>query len=69
MMRTRMALAGLALALTSSLFAATKTFDATYVATVAGIPPGTKAVTVWLPLPVTRDAQTVHDVTIDSPYA
>jgi len=64
-----MALAGLALALTSSLFAATKTFDATYVATVAGIPPGTKAVTVWLPLPVTRDAQTVHDVTIDSPYA
>src|SRR5689334_2504479 len=67
MKRAQMALLGLALS--SSLLAATsKTFDATYVATVAGIPSGTKAVTVWIPLPVSRDGQTVRDVRIDSPY-
>lgn len=49
-------------------FAAPKTFEATYVATVANVPPGTKNLAVWLPLPVTRGAQTVSDVTIDSPY-
>jgi len=46
-----------------------KTFDATYTATVSGIPAGLKELKVWIPLPVTRGAQTIHNVTIDSPYA
>ena len=46
-----------------------KTFDATYTATVSGIPTGLKELKVWIPLPVTRGAQTIHNVTIDSPYA
>jgi transglutaminase-like putative cysteine protease len=55
---------------TLGLFAASSnTFDATYVATVAGVPEGLKELDVWIPLPVTRGAQTVSDVTIDSPYA
>jgi transglutaminase-like putative cysteine protease len=45
-----------------------KRFDATYVATVSGIPPGTEQVNVWIPLPVTRGPQAVSNVTIDSPY-
>jgi transglutaminase-like putative cysteine protease len=52
------------------LFAATSnTFDATYVATVAGVPEGLKELAVWIPLPATRGAQTITGVTIDSPYA
>lgn len=66
MKRAWMALAGLGIALSS--FASTKTYDATYVATVAGIPEGAKSVVVWLPLPVSRDGQVVRDVKIDSPY-
>lgn len=46
-----------------------KTFDATYTATVAGVPEGLKQVKVWIPLPVTRGAQKVSDVRIDSPYS
>lgn len=64
--------ASLLLALFSSfsLFAANaNTYDATYVATVAGVPEGLQELDVWIPLPVTRGAQTVSDVTIESPYA
>ena len=45
-----------------------KTFDATYTATVSSIPDGVKQLTVWIPLPVTRGAQTVSGVAIESPY-
>lgn len=62
-------LATLALALSLAAFAEApkKSFDVTYTATVSGIPDGTKDLTVWVPLPVTRGAQTVHDVAIDAP--
>ena len=45
-----------------------KTYDATYIATLSSIPDGVKELTVWIPLPVSRGAQTVSDVKIDSPY-
>jgi transglutaminase-like putative cysteine protease len=47
----------------------TKAYEATYLATVAGVPAGVKELKVWIPLPVTRGVQTVSDVKIDSPYA
>jgi transglutaminase-like putative cysteine protease len=62
----------LALALSATLaFADTshKSFDVTYTATVQGIAEGTKDLTVWIPLPVSRGAQRVSDVAIDAPYA
>ena len=46
-----------------------KSFDATYTATISGIPEGTKDLTVWIPLPVSRGPQTVSDIVIDAPYA
>jgi transglutaminase-like putative cysteine protease len=46
----------------------TKSFDATYVATISAIPDGVQKLTLWIPLPVSRGAQTVSDVRIDSPY-
>jgi transglutaminase-like putative cysteine protease len=45
-----------------------KSFEATYTATLTGIPAGANELNVWIPLPVTRGAQTVSDVVIDSPY-
>jgi transglutaminase-like putative cysteine protease len=60
-----------ALALCVSPFAwagSSKTFRATYTATVSGIPDGTKEVTVWIPLPASKGPQSVRDVEIDSPY-
>ena len=50
------------------LAATANTYDATYIATVTGIPGGLKELEVWIPLPVTRGAQTVSGVTIESPY-
>lgn len=44
-----------------------KGFEATYTATLTEVPAGLKAVTVWIPLPVSRGVQTVSDVVIDSP--
>ena len=62
----------LALALTLAAAAAfaspAKKYDITYTATVSGIAEGTKNLEVWIPLPVSRGAQTVSDVVIDSPY-
>jgi transglutaminase-like putative cysteine protease len=50
------------------LFASdSKTFEATYTATVKDVPAGLKAVNVWIPLPVSRGGQTISDVRIDSP--
>lgn len=62
------AISALILMAAVSAFAASSTYDATYTATVAGVPEGTKDLDVWIPLPMTRGAQTVSDVTIDSPY-
>ncbi len=62
----------LALALSAAVASAElpkKAFDVTYTATVSGIPDGTKDLTLWIPLPVTRGAQSVSDVAIDAPYA
>ena len=53
---------------TAALAGTTKTFRATYTATINGIPEGTKEVTVWLPLPASTGPQSVRDVAIDSPY-
>jgi transglutaminase-like putative cysteine protease len=44
-----------------------KTFEATYTATITGVPAGTKALNVWIPLPATRGPQIVSGIVIDSP--
>jgi transglutaminase-like putative cysteine protease len=50
------------------LFASdSRSFEATYVATVKDVPAGLKAMTIWIPLPVSRGGQTISDVRIDSP--
>ena len=64
MKKTLVALALLSLAASTR----SKSIDATYVATVTGIPAGTSEVNVWIPLPVSRGAQHISDVAIDSPY-
>lgn len=52
------------------LFAAdSKTFEATYIATLKDIPAGLKKMTVWIPLPVSRGGQIVSEVRIDSPLS
>lgn len=59
----------LILALTTTLSAAeSKTFDATYVATLSDIPAGLPSLTVWIPLPRSTAHQRVSNVVIDSPY-
>lgn len=57
------------LAFATSLSAQTKTFDATYVATLSDIPAGTEALDVWIPLPRAAANQSVQKVAIDAPYA
>ncbi|HYH06202.1 MAG TPA: transglutaminase domain-containing protein [Thermoanaerobaculia bacterium] len=57
----------LILAFATSAFAGSKTFDATYVATLSDIPTVEK-LDVWIPLPKSSEHQTVRDVAIDSPY-
>jgi transglutaminase-like putative cysteine protease len=50
------------------LFAAgSKSFNATYTATLKDIPAGLKELKVWIPLPVSRGGQTISDVRIESP--
>jgi transglutaminase-like putative cysteine protease len=44
-----------------------KSFDATYIATVKDVPAGLKQMKVWIPLPVSRGGQTITDVRIESP--
>jgi transglutaminase-like putative cysteine protease len=44
-----------------------KSFEATYIATVKDVPAGLKEMTVWIPLPVSRGGQTISDVRIESP--
>lgn len=65
----RTLLAALSLLLAFAAFGDnSKSFDATYVATISSIPDGVQKMTVWIPLPVSRGAQTVSDVKIESPY-
>lgn len=67
-MKRALVAALLLLAAASAFAAKSKSFEATYTATVANIPAGTHDLTVWIPLPVSRGAQQITDVTIDSPY-
>lgn len=54
-----------------SAFAAPRqrTFDATYTATLSDIPVKASTMTVWIPLPMSRDGQQISDVVIDSPLS
>ena len=45
-----------------------RAFEATYTATLKDIPSTASTMTVWIPLPVSRGAQEIANVTIDSPY-
>jgi len=45
-----------------------KTFDATYTATIAKVPAGLDELQVWIPLPESRGWQHVSNVTIDAPF-
>ncbi len=47
---------------------ASRTFDATYTATIRNIPADAGVLNVWIPLPTTRPEQAITDVIIDSPY-
>jgi hypothetical protein len=47
---------------------ASRTFDATYTATITNIPADAGVLNVWIPLPRNRAAQGISDVKIDSPY-
>jgi len=63
------AFASLLLASASVLVAApSKTYEATYTATVSGIPADATRIKVWIPLPKTRALQSVSDLKIDSSY-
>ena len=59
-----------ALSITTAALAAekSKSVEATYTATIAAVPAGMSELKIWIPLPVSRGAQTVSDVVIDSPY-
>ena len=45
------------------------TYDATYTAKLTDLPANGRELEVWIPLPVTRGAQRIEAVRIDSPYA
>lgn len=45
-----------------------RTFEATYTATLSDIPRGAGTMTVWIPIPVSRDGQEISGLKIDSPY-
>ncbi len=61
-----------ALALAAPLFAgqqpAVRSFEATYVATVAEVPAGLARLEVWVPLPVDSAEQTIRNVHIEWPF-
>ena len=59
-----------AILVASTAFAddATRTFDATYTATITGIPADAGVLTVWIPIPTSRAEQQISDIKIDSPY-
>ena len=49
-------------------FAVQKTYDATYVATIANVPEGLKELRLWIPLPTTRGWQKISELQIASPF-
>jgi transglutaminase-like putative cysteine protease len=69
-MRTALSIAATLLCAVAALAdaPASRTVDATYVATITNIPSDAGKLTVWIPLPMSRAAQNVSDVAIDSPY-
>ncbi len=48
--------------------AGSRTVEMTYIAEVKGIPRDAERVDVWIPYPVSDEAQHVFDVRIESPY-
>ena len=46
-----------------------RTFEATYTATISNIPADAGVLNVWIPLPTSRAAQEISNIKIDSPYA
>lgn len=56
------------LALASTAFADSKSYEATYVATLSDIPANVAKLDVWIPLPQSSEHQTVHAMAIESPY-
>ena len=71
-MRGSVAVAGLVAASTALLVADTKapavrTFEATYVATIAALPATAKRAEVWIPLPSDGPYQTIADVKVAAP--
>jgi len=47
---------------------ATRSFDATYTATIKDIPADAGVLNVWIPIPTSRAEQQITDIKIDSPY-
>ncbi|HEX9162607.1 MAG TPA: transglutaminase-like domain-containing protein [Thermoanaerobaculia bacterium] len=65
----KLAFIALLLLVCSAAFAEeTKTFEATYTATVANVTAGLKELNVWIPLPASRGWQQVSDVRIEAPF-
>jgi len=64
----KLILAALLLAASLPAFAAKKTIDATYTATIANVPAGLPELKIWIPLPESRGWQHVSNVTIDAPF-
>lgn len=58
----------LAIVATSAFGSESRRVEATYTATIAGIPAGVEKLDVWIPLPSSRGPQRVSDVKIDSPF-
>ena len=69
MRRSLIITAALALLVVTTITASdTRTFDATYTATITNIPADAGVLNLWIPLPTNRAAQTISDIKIDSPY-
>ncbi len=47
----------------------TRSFDITYQAKIGDVPPGTKSLRVWLPVPVDSPVQTISSLKFDAPVA
>jgi|SRR5579872_6351633 len=47
---------------------ASRTFEATYTATISKIPADAGVLNIWVPLPTSRAEQQITDIKIDSPY-
>lgn len=59
---------GLAVPLRAALEPSVRSFEATYVATIAEVPAGLARLEVWIPLPVDSADQTIRNVKVECPY-